>query len=280
MRRDSMSLGDIYSLIKRVAEETVEEKLGSITPGGPLDETEEEEEIILPKRRKRREAEERKEADLNADTLATVLMTVAQTQQEILKELREQHRQNQETTVRVLEAMGTVLQQLRALPSGAGSAPMVTPPPDEQAPLGPQDSRPAAEIPSPTPTPSAALQEKGKTNLLDRLGDYLQSHIAVTVGPWEPAQTIQVLGQENQVYMAEGVSDGGMCRIVTLTANHISSTDVSVFYNKIVRELMRTVRSEILPIVIGETLEPKARRTAIYYGILPLTLSQLDFRVG
>ncbi len=277
MRRDSLSLGDLYDLMKKVAEETVEEKLAD--RGSP--EEDEEEERPRPTRSR---AKGRADAGRDAsplDALATVLMTVAETQQEILRTLREQHHQQQETTVRVLEAMGTVLQQLKALPSGGTEAETagrrkeayqgqeVPPPPTEQPQRHSREPRTGQPIPTEPPRLS-------RNDLLAKMADYLEIHLGVVISTWEPAQVLEVLGQSDQVYVAEGSSDGRVCRVVALVGDHISATDVSVFYNRTVRELLRTLRTEVLAVVVGQTLEPRARRSAIYYGFVPLTVPELN----
>lgn len=81
--------------------------------------------------------------------------------------------------------------------------------------------------------------------------------------------------QEAQIFVGEGFLDGQTVTLTIFGKQNISSADVTVFYNAIVKTLRSSMTEPVMSIVFGETFEPKALKVAHIFDLIVVNLKDL-----
>lgn len=112
--------------------------------------------------------------------------------------------------------------------------------------------------------------------LTDQLSDYLRRLFGIEVDYLRTRQTPSSPSiQDAQVLVGEGTYNGQSVTLTIFGKSHITPTDVTVFYNAVVRPLRGSVTEPVMSIVFGETFEPKALKVAHALDLLVVNLKDL-----
>jgi len=126
-------------------------------------------------------------------------------------------------------------------------------------------------VTTPTANPSTQFEI-----LTDQLSDYLRRLFGIEVDYLRARQTPSSPSlQGAQVLVGEGIYNGDSVTLTIFGKSHISPTDVTVFYNAVVRPLRGSVTEPVISIVFGETFEPKALKVAHALDLLVINLKDL-----
>ncbi len=112
--------------------------------------------------------------------------------------------------------------------------------------------------------------------LTDQLSDYLRRLFGIEVDYLRARQTPSSPSiQDAQVLVGEGTYNGQLVTLTIFGKSHITPTDVTVFYNAVVRPLRGSVTEPVMSVVFGETFEPKALKVAHALDLLVVNLKDL-----
>lgn len=110
----------------------------------------------------------------------------------------------------------------------------------------------------------------------DQLSEYLRRLFGIEVDYLGSRQTPNSPALEgSQVLVGEGVYNGEPVTLTIFGKSHITPTDVTVFYNAIVRPLRGSVTEPVMSIIFGKTFEPKALKVAHALDLLVVNLRDL-----
>ncbi len=112
--------------------------------------------------------------------------------------------------------------------------------------------------------------------LTEQLSDYLRRLFGIEVDYLRARQTPSSPSiQDAQVLVGEGTYNGQLVTLTIFGKSHVTPTDVTVFYNAVVRPLRGSVTEPVMSIVFGETFEPKALKVAHALDLLVVNLKDL-----
>ncbi len=124
--------------------------------------------------------------------------------------------------------------------------------------------------------PTVSAPPLGTEILTEQLSDYLRRLFGIDVDYLRTRQTPSSPSlQDAQVLVGEGTYNGQSVTLTIFGKSHITPTDVTVFYNAVVRPLRGSVTEPVLSIVFGETFEPKALKVAHALDLLVINLRDL-----
>lgn len=112
--------------------------------------------------------------------------------------------------------------------------------------------------------------------LPDQLSNYLRRLFGIDVDYLRARQNPSSPSLEDaQVFVGEGTYNGQPVTLTIFGKPHITPTDITVFYNAVVRPLRGSVTESVLSIVFGETFESKALKVAHALDLLVVNLKDL-----
>lgn len=155
---------------------------------------------------------------------------------------------------------------------------------DEEIPYAPSDQW--LNEPSPQPTTSQLASDGASVPVIeappaveisnDQLSEYLRRLFGIEVDYLRSRQTPNSPALEgSQVLVGEGIYNGEPVTLTIFGKSHITPTDVTVFYNAIVRPLRGSVTEPVMSIIFGKTFEPKALKVAHALDLLVVNLRDL-----
>ncbi|MCS7185715.1 MAG: hypothetical protein N3B10_09140 [Armatimonadetes bacterium] len=125
-------------------------------------------------------------------------------------------------------------------------------------------------------SPTASVPSTTMGVLTDQLSEYLRRLFGIEVDYLRTRQTPSSPSlQDAQVLVGEGTYNGELVTLTIFGKPHITPTDVTVFYNAVVRPLRGSVTEPVLSIVFGETFEAKALKVAHALDLLVVNLKDL-----
>lgn len=124
--------------------------------------------------------------------------------------------------------------------------------------------------------PTVSVPSSQTEILTDQLSDYLRRLFGIEVDYLRARQTPSSPSlQDAQVLVGEGTYNGQLVTLTIFGKSHITPTDITVFYNAVVRPLRGSVTEPVMSIVFGETFEPKALKVAHALDLLVVNLKDL-----
>ncbi|MGQ9463043.1 MAG: hypothetical protein ACUVTP_08850 [Candidatus Fervidibacter sp.] len=153
---------------------------------------------------------------------------------------------------------------------------------DEEIPYAPSDQW--LNEPSPQPTVSQLASDGAPVTEAppaveisgDQLSEYLRRLFGIEVDYLRSRQTPNSPALEgSQVLVGEGIYNGEPVTLTIFGKSHITPTDVTVFYNAIVRPLRGSVTEPVMSVIFGKTFEPKALKVAYALDLLVVNLRDL-----
>lgn len=124
--------------------------------------------------------------------------------------------------------------------------------------------------------PTASASPPKTDVLTDQLPDYLRKLFGIEVDYIRARQTPSSPSLQNaQVLVGEGTYNGQLVTLTIFGKSHITPTDVTIFYNAVVRPLRGSVTEPVLSVVFGESFEVKALKVAHALDLLVVNLKDL-----
>lgn len=134
-----------------------------------------------------------------------------------------------------------------------------------------------------TPVGTSSLSMKGEgqktldreEDLIEQLSNYLKRLFGIEVDYLSTRPTPSSSLQDAQILVGEGVHNGQAVTLTIFRKSQITPTDVTVFYNAVVRPLRGSVNGTVTGIVFGETFEPKSLKVAHALDLLVIDMKSL-----
>jgi hypothetical protein len=156
---------------------------------------------------------------------------------------------------------------------------------DEEIAFTPPDSwlnetspQPAATefAPDGVAAPAVSAQPSLIEAAAERLPEYLRRLFGIDVDYLSARQTPSPSLQGAQILVGEGTYNGQPVTLTVFGKTHITPTDITIFYNAIVRPLRGSVNEPVMSVVFGETFEQKALKVAHALDLLVVNLKDLQ----
>lgn len=113
--------------------------------------------------------------------------------------------------------------------------------------------------------------------LTEQLSELLKRLFGIEVDYLHARQTLSSPSLQNaQILLGEGFHNGQPITLTIFGKSHISPTDITIFYNAVVRPLKGSVTEPVVSLVFGETFEPKALKIAHALNLLVVNLKDLQ----
>jgi len=124
--------------------------------------------------------------------------------------------------------------------------------------------------------PTVSAQPSLTETMVEQLPDYLRRLFGIDVDylSARPAPSPSLQGA--QILVGEGTYNGQPVTLTVFGKPHITPTDITVFYNAIVRPLRGSVNELVMSVVFGETFEQKALKVAHTLDLLVVNLKDLQ----
>ena len=156
---------------------------------------------------------------------------------------------------------------------------------DEEIAFVPPDSwlnetspQPVAEelAPDGVATPTVSAQRSLMETVTEHLSDYLRRLFGIDVDYLSARQTPSPSLQGAQILVGEGTYNGQPVTLTVFGKPHITPTDITIFYNSVVRPLRGSVNEPVMSVIFGETFEQKALKVAHALDLLVVNLKDLQ----
>ena len=156
---------------------------------------------------------------------------------------------------------------------------------DEEIAFAPPDNwlnetspQPAATelAPDGVAAPAVSAQPSLIEAAAERLPEYLRRLFGIDVDYLSARQTPSPSLQGAQILVGEGTYNGQPVTLTVFGKTHITPTDITIFYNAIVRPLRGSVNEPVMSVVFGETFEQKALKVAHALDLLVVNLKDLQ----
>jgi len=125
-------------------------------------------------------------------------------------------------------------------------------------------------------TPMVSAQRSLMERVTEQLSDYLRRLFGIDVDYLSARQTPSPLLQGAQILVGEGTYNGQLVTLTVFGKPHITPTDITIFYNAVVRPLRGSVNEPVMGIIFGETFEQKALKVAHALDLLVVNLKDLQ----
>jgi hypothetical protein len=112
--------------------------------------------------------------------------------------------------------------------------------------------------------------------MVERLPDYLRRLFGIDVDYLSARSAPSPSLQDAQILVGEGIYNGQPVTLTVFGKPHITPTDITIFYNAIVRPLRGSVNEPVMSVVFGETFEQKALKVAHALDLLVVNLKDLQ----
>ena len=156
---------------------------------------------------------------------------------------------------------------------------------DEEFAFTPSDSWLSETSPQPSATelapdgvatPTVSAQQSLMEKMTEQLSNYLRRLFGIDVDYLSARQTPSPSLQGAQILVGEGTYNGQPVTLTVFGKPHITPTDITIFYNAIVRPLRGSVNEPVMSVVFGETFEQKALKVAHALDLLVVNLKDLQ----
>ncbi len=156
---------------------------------------------------------------------------------------------------------------------------------DEEIAFAPPDNwlnetspQPAATelAPDGVAAPAVSAQPSLIEAAAERLPEYLRRLFGIDVDYLSARQTPSPSLQGAQILVGEGTYNGQPVTLTVFGKTHITPTDITIFYNAIVRPLRGSVSEPVMSVIFGETFEQKALKVAHALDLLVVNLRDLQ----
>jgi len=156
---------------------------------------------------------------------------------------------------------------------------------DEEIAFAPPDNwlnetspQPAATelAPDGVAAPTVSAQPSLIEAAAERLPEYLRRLFGIDVDYLSARQTPSPSLQGAQILVGEGTYNGQPVTLTVFGKTHITPTDITIFYNAVVRPLRGSVSEPVMSVIFGETFEQKALKVAHALDLLVVNLRDLQ----
>ncbi|MCS7191764.1 MAG: hypothetical protein NZ937_02115 [Armatimonadetes bacterium] len=131
--------------------------------------------------------------------------------------------------------------------------------------------------------PSAVAEPVSERNhlriqtVIEQLPQFLRQISGVEVEYLQASKVSSLSSLQNaQIFLGEGFYGGQTIALAILSKSHITSSDISIFHNFVMRAFRSSVSEPVMGIVFGETVEPEALKVAHAFELLIVNLSELN----
>ncbi|MCS3920204.1 hypothetical protein Q2T83_10825 [Fervidibacter sacchari] len=125
-------------------------------------------------------------------------------------------------------------------------------------------------------TPAVSAQPSLIEITVERLPEYLRRIFGIDVDYLSARQTPSPSLQGAQILVGEGTYNGQPVTLTVFGKPHITPTDITIFYNAVVRPLRGSVNEPVMSVIFGETFEQKAVKVAHALDLLVVNLKDLQ----